>query len=74
MKWFHSNKEGRIVGSSDHMSFRRDNDASLVIGQDGIVGVVHSEDDNMSIVDFELIESIKDALVDFIIKSDSKIY
>ena len=69
-----SNKEGRIVGSSDHMSFRRDNDASLVIGQDGIVGVVHSEDDNMSIVDFELIESIKDALVDFIIKSDSKIY
>ena len=69
-----SNKEGRIVGSSDHMSFRKDNDASLVIGQDGIVGVVHSEDDNMSIVDFELIESIKDALVDFIIKSDSKIY
>ena len=29
---------------------------------------------NMSIFDFELIESIKDALVDFIIKSDSKIY
>ena len=56
------------------MSCRKDNDASLVIGQDGIVGVVHSEDDNMSIVDFELIESIKDALVDFIIKSDSKIY
>ena len=68
------NKEGAIVGSSDHMSFRRENDASLVIGQDGIVGIVHSKDDNMSIVDFELIESIKDALVDFIIKSDSKVY
>ena len=68
------NEEGRIVGSSDHMSFRRGNDSSLVIGQDGIVGIVHSEADNMSIVDFELIDSIKDALVDFIIKSDNKIY
>lgn len=68
------NEGGRIVGSSDHMSFRRGNDASLVIGQDGIVGIVHSEADNMSIVDFELIESIKDALVDFIIKNDNKIY
>ena len=68
------NEEGRIVGSSDHMSFRRGNDASLVIGQDGIVGIVHSEADNMSIVDFELIDSIKNALVDFIIKSDNKIY
>lgn len=68
------NEDGRIVGSSDHMSFRRGNDASLVIGQDGIVGIVHSESDNMSIVDFELIESIKDALVDFIIKNDNKIY
>ncbi|MDU4884009.1 M28 family metallopeptidase [uncultured Clostridium sp.] len=68
------NEDGRIVGSSDHMSFRRGNDASLVIGQDGIVGIVHSEADNISIVDFELIESIKDALVDFIVKSDNKIY
>lgn len=68
------NEEGRIVGSSDHMSFRRGYDAALVIGQDGIVGIVHSEEDNMSIVDFESIESIKDALVDFIIKSDNKIY
>ena len=68
------NEDGRIVGSSDHMSFRRGNDASLVIGQDGIVGIVHSEADNMSIVDFELIESIKDALVDFIVKSYNKIY
>ena len=68
------NEEGRIVGSSDHMSFRRGDDAALVIGQDGIVGIVHSEEDNMSIVDFESIESIKDALVDFIIKSDNKVY
>lgn len=68
------NEEGIIVGSSDHMSFRRGDDAALVIGQDGIVGIVHSEEDNMSIVDFESIESIKDALVDFIIKSDNKIY
>ena len=68
------NEEGIIVGSSDHMSFRRGDDAALVIGQDGIVGIVHSEEDNMSIVDFESIESIKDALVDFIIMSDNKIY
>ena len=68
------NENGRIVGSSDHMSFRRGNDASLVIGQDGIVGIVHSEEDNISIVDFELIDSIKDALVDFIIKNNNKIY
>ena len=56
------------------MSFRRGNDSSLVIGQDGIVGIVHSEADNMSIIDFELIDSIKDALVDFIIKNDNKVY
>ncbi|WP_195469094.1 M28 family peptidase [Clostridium sp. D43t1_170807_H7] len=68
------NEEGRIVGSSDHMSFRKGNDASLVIGQDGIVGIVHSKEDNMSIVDFELIDNIKDALVDFIIKSENKVY
>lgn len=68
------NEEGAIVGSSDHMAFRRDNDASLVIGQDGIVGIVHTEDDNMSIIDFELIEDIKDALVDFIIDNEGKIY
>lgn len=68
------NKDGAIVGSSDHMVFRRDSTPSLVIGQDGIVGIVHTEDDNMSIIDFELIENIKDALVDFIIESDSKIY
>ena len=65
------NEDGRIVGSSDHMSFRRGNDASLVIGQDGIVGIVHSESDNMSIVDFELIEGIKDALVCLLYTSPS---
>lgn len=68
------NEEGVIVGSSDHMSFRRVNDASLIIGQDGITGIVHSKDDNMSIVDCKLIENIKDALVDFIVKNDNKIY
>lgn len=68
------NEQGRIVGSSDHMSFRKGNDASLVIGQDGIVGTVHSEEDNISIVDFELIEDITDALVDFIIEAEGKIY
>lgn len=68
------NEEGIIVGSSDHMSFRRNNDASLVIGQDGIVGIVHSKDDNMSIIDFELLEDIKNALVDFIIETEGKIY
>ena len=68
------NEEGVIVGSSDHMSFRRANDASLIIGQDGITEIVHTEDDNMSIVDCKLIENIKDALVDFIIKNDNKIY
>ena len=67
-------EEGRIVGSSDHMSFRKGNHASLVIGQDGIVGIVHSEEDNMSIIDFELIDSIKDALVDFIINNNDKVY
>ena len=66
------NEEGVIVGSSDHMSFRRANDASLIIGQDGITEIVHTEDDNMSIVDCKLIENIKDALVDFIIKNDNK--
>ena len=68
------NKEGRIVGSSDHMSFRINNDASLVVGQDGIVGIVHTKDDNMSIVDFDLIENTKNALVDFIIKNNDKEY
>lgn len=68
------NEEGAVVGSSDHMSFRRENAASLVIGQDGITGVVHTDDDNMSIVDVELIDDIKEALVDFIIKTDEKIY
>ena len=68
------NKEGRIVGSSDHMSFRINNYASLVIGQDGIVGIVHTKDDNMSIVDFDLIENTKNALVDFIIKNNDKEY
>lgn len=68
------NEEGVIVGSSDHMAFRRNNDASLVIGQDGIVGIVHSKDDNMSIIDFELIEDVKNALVDFIIETEGKIY
>lgn len=68
------NKEGKIIGSSDHMSFRKGHDASLVIGQDGIHGIVHTEEDNMNIVDFELIESIKDAVVDFIIKNENKIY
>lgn len=68
------NEEGRIVGSSDYMSFRKGNDSSLVIGQDGIVGIVHSQEDNISIVDFELIEDIKDALVDFIIETEGKIY
>ena len=68
------NKEGRIVGSSDHMSFRINNDASLVVGQDGIVGIVHTKEDNMSIVDFDLIENTKNALVDFIIKNNDKEY
>ena len=68
------NKEGKIIGSSDHMSFRKGHDASLVIGQDGIHGIVHTEEDNINIVDFELIESIKDAVVDFIIKNENKIY
>ena len=44
------NEEGVIVGSSDHMSFRRANDASLIIGQDGITEIVHTEDDNKIII------------------------
>lgn len=68
------NEDGRIVGTSDNAIFSRYNSAALVIGQSGISNVVHTEEDNMDIIDVELIREIKDALVEFIIESDSKIY
>lgn len=68
------NDEGRVVGTSDNAVFSRYNNAALVIGQSGISDIVHTEEDNMEIIDVELIKEIKDVLVEFIIESDSKVY
>lgn len=68
------NDEGRVVGTSDNAVFSKYNNAALVIGQSGISDIVHTEEDNMDIIDVELIKEIKDALVEFIIESDSKVY
>lgn len=65
---------GRIVGTSDHILFQYDGDAAFIVGQDGIGEVVHTPKDNLSVVDYENITHIKDAIVDFIIKTDGKIY
>lgn len=68
------NEDGRIVGTSDHAVFSKYDSASLIIGQCGISDVVHTTNDSMEIIDVELINEIKDVLVEFIIESDSKIY
>lgn len=65
---------GRVVGTSDHQIFQQNGDAAFIVGQDGIGDVVHTPDDNLSIVDYKSIELVKNALVDFIIKSNGKIY
>lgn len=68
------NDDGVIVGTSDHAIFKKYDNASLIVGQVGIVGLVHTEEDNLSIVDFKAIEEIKDAIVDFVKTTEGVIY
>lgn len=65
---------GNIVGTSDHFLFQNSGKAALIIGQDGIGEVVHTPEDNLSIIDYNNITSIKDALVEFIATNHKTIY
>ena len=70
----YASQNGRIVGTSDHAIFQHNGDAALVVGQDGIGGIVHTPDDNLSVVDFDNITQIKNAIVDFVNKNSEKMY
>lgn len=67
-------ENGQVIGTSDHLLFQNEGDAALIIGQNGIGGIVHTPDDNLDVIDYDNISQIKDAIVEFVVLNNSTIY
>lgn len=69
------NKDGIITGTSDHEIFQRNGHAAIILGEDEIVHIVHTKsDNNKELLDYDELDRLTDAVVDFITDADGKVY
>lgn len=69
----YATKNGVIRGTSDHQIFRMYGHPSIVIGDDNIFDIVHSERDNLDNIDFSDLEKLSEVLCKFIYESRYKL-
>lgn len=68
-----ANSDGEVTGTSDHEIFQEHGHAAIILGEDDIIGIVHSKQDNsMENLDFDEIDRLISAVVEFIKASDGK--
>ena len=69
------NENGYITGTSDHEVFQENGRAAIILGEDNIVHLVHTRQDNdRKLLDFAELDRLTDAVVDFVTAADGKIY
>ena len=62
----YATKNGVIRGTSDHQIFRMYGYPSLVIGDDNIIDIVHTDNDNLDNVDYSYLEKLSEVIYKFI--------
>ena len=62
----YATKNGVIRGTSDHQIFRMYGYLSLVIGDDNIIDIVHTDNDNLDNVDYSDLEKLSEVIYKFI--------
>lgn len=68
-------KDGYVTGTSDHEVFQENGHAALILGEDNIVHIVHTkQDDEIDLLDFDELDRLSDAVVDFVTTVDGKVY
>jgi len=66
-------------GLSDHGSFNQNDFCGITIGENNLLGkdlpfTIHSNKDNVDVIDFEFLGKISDLVYDFAIKYDGKVF
>ena len=62
----YATKNGVIRGTSDHQIFRMYGYPSLVLGDDNIIDIVHTDNDNLDNVDYSDLEKLSEVIYKFI--------
>ena len=62
----YATKNGVVRGTSDHQIFRMYGHPSVIIGDDDIVDIVHTSDDNLDNIDYTDLEKLSQVLSKFI--------
>ena len=62
----YATKNGVIRGTSDHQIFRIYGYPSLVLGDDNIIDIVHTDNDNLDNVDYSDLEKLSEVIYKFI--------
>ena len=70
----YATKDGIQRGTSDQQIFRSYGFPALVLGDDKIIDVVHTPDDNLENVDFSDLEKLSDVLSKFVIKHSGETF
>ena len=62
----YATKNGVLRGTSDHQIFRMYGYPSLVLGDDNIIDIVHTNNDNLDNIDYSDLEKLSEVLFKFI--------
>lgn len=63
------------MGTSDHEIFQENGKAAIILGEDLITDIPHTDkDSNRDLLNYEEMDRLTDAIVDFVVSSDGKIY
>lgn len=70
-----ADEDGDAAGSSDNQVFQENGHAAIVLGETKLLGFTNTrKDKDISMLDFEEMERLMEAVADFVIKADGKIY
>lgn len=70
-----TNDEGEVTGTSDHEIFQQNGKAAIILGEDLIYDIPHSDkDSDRNLLDYDEMDRLTNAIVDFIVSSNGKIY
>ena len=70
----YATRDGVQMGTSDHEVFRMLGYPALVLGDEKILDVVHTKEDNLQNIDYSDLEKISDTISKFIIKFNGEMF
>ena len=70
----YASKNGRVYGTSDHLSFIRKGYPALVLGDNNILDIVHTCDDTIDAIDFDKLDYLTTAVAKFIVNNNGNMF